>query len=118
MEIFKVIWDEETGLATVTFNPEKVMEAKQYFKELFDHDCDCHDDEPNGEYHQEYYDPAMEADKGTEWTGCGECGSDPCMCEQADGTYEEPVMDQEPMDEEPMDDGTYDEGEKTTDNPK
>ncbi len=35
MEILKVSMEEATGLVTVVFHAEKVLEAKAFFKELF-----------------------------------------------------------------------------------
>lgn len=91
MEVLNVSFDEATELVTITFHPEKVLEAKQFFKELFK------DDSQN-----EYY--------GSEHTTtCGMCQCYPCAC----GTTNDPAYDPTLYPQ----DGTVDQVDPTMDQP-
>ena len=62
MEVLNVSFDEATELVTITFHPEKALEAKKFFKQLFEDDNQviC----PNVGYSNT----------------CGICDCNPCVC--------------------------------------
>ena len=75
MEVLKVSMDEATGLVTIVFHAEKVLEAKKFFKELFGDD---EQEQPQYEQFQQHQ--------------CGTCNGMPCVC----GTSGEPYYEQPP----------------------
>jgi len=75
MEVLKVSMDEATGLVTIVFHAEKVLEAKKFFKELFGDD---EQEQPQYEQFQQHQ--------------CGTCNGMPCVC----GTSGQPYYEQPP----------------------
>ena len=77
MEVLKVSMEEATGLITVVFHADKVLEAKKFFKELFEDDEQA-TDQPQYQEYQQYQ--------------CGMCNCMPCTC----GTTAPPFYEQPP----------------------